>query len=162
MTKTLQQHFERFDYVNPEIRKGIFIFTEASKDIQYRVFNFEYITSENAVKEIKDAGYEPATFSELLAWPDWNEKDWVVALGSVGRVFGSRRVPCLVRSGSERGLGLGWWVGCWGSYYRFLGTKLSSDSRISETPALIPLDTLILGRIENKLDALLNHLGIKL
>lgn len=162
-TKTLQQHFERFDYVDSDIKKGLFPLLDVSDKLEYKVFNFgDDVSSEAVVKRIKELEYEPATFSELLAWPHWNEKDIIVALGSVGEVDGCRCVPCLDGRDSERGLNLSWWGGAWPARYRFLGVR-NSDLKTSDplNPALVPLDTLILGRIEKKLDALLNHLGIK-
>lgn len=163
MTKTLQQHFERFDYVDSDIKKGLFPLLDVSDKLEYKVFNFgDDISSEAVVKRIKELGYEPATFSEFLAWPHWNEKDIIVALGSVGEVSGFRHVPYLDRDGSRRGLGLYWWDDDWFSFCHFLGVR-NSDLKTSDplNPALVPLDALILGRIEKKLDVLLNHLGIK-
>jgi hypothetical protein len=46
-------------------------------------------------KEIEKEGYRAANISELLSWKDWNDKDWVAALGSVAAVDDSRSVPFL-------------------------------------------------------------------
>lgn len=159
-TKTLEQHFKRFDYVNSDIKNGLFPLLEVSDKLEYKVFHFDrYISSEEAVAKIRTEGFDPATFSELLAWPDWDEKELVVALGSVGEVRGRRGVPFLSRLDSRRRLSLGWWGDLgWRGVCRFLGVRnLSSDSQTSEIPKLCPSIPLTLERIEKKLDLLLKH-----
>lgn len=157
MTKTLTQHFERFTYVNSDIKKGLFPLVDVPENIEYKVFKFgEGIQSEMAIMEMKDKGYEPATFSELLAWPDWNEEDIIVALGSVGEVHGDRRVPYLRARGSERRLGLDWWGFSWHSACRFLGVRnWSLKTSDPLNPALDPLDALTLGNFLVELDLLI-------
>lgn len=69
-TKTLEKHFKRFDYVNSDIKNGLFPLLEVSDKVEYKVFHFDrYISSEEAVAKIRTEGFDPATFSELLAWP---------------------------------------------------------------------------------------------
>lgn len=141
----------KFDYVNSNIKDGFFSTPDDIWD-DYKLYHFDrYISSENAIKEMNKDGYIPANAWELLLWKDWNEKDWVVALGSVGKVGGGRGVPCLGEGGSLRGLDLGWWDLGWDPGYRFLAVRnLSSDTQTSEKP----LDTLTLG---SKKDDIINH-----
>lgn len=131
----------KITYVNPEIEKGIFPFVKPKK-MEYKVFHFNrYISSEDVVKEIEKEGYTPATYSELMLWPDWNRTDFVVALGSVAEVHGDRSVPYLNEDGSKRGLDLFWWAIGWVSRCRFLAVRnLSSGSRSSDS-VLEPLET---------------------
>lgn len=127
----------KFDYVNPDIKDGIFPKpTEIGTD--YRLYHLnKHISSENAIQEMTNEGYRPATIHELLLWKDWNDKDWVVALGSVCEVVGYRRVSYLCRDGFERDLDLDWWGSGWDADFRFLGVKnisqaqhLSSETKI--------------------------------
>jgi hypothetical protein len=117
---------KKFDWVNSDITDNLF---ETPKEIgtDFKLFHFDrYILSEDAISEMANEGFRPANAWELLSWKDWNDKDWVVALGSVGEVGGDRYVPCLVGDGSERDLDLGWWDDGWDADYRFLGVRNSS------------------------------------
>lgn len=147
-TKTLTQHFESFTYVDSDIKKGLFPLVDVPENTEYRLFHFnKYISSEDAIKEMEKEGYRAAIFSELLTWPICNEKDWVVALGSVGVVHGYRVVPFLRADGSRRDLDLYWWDVSWNSYFRFLGVRNSSLKTSDPlNPALDPLDALALER----------------
>jgi hypothetical protein len=71
----------------------------------------------------------------LLNWKDWNEKDFVVALGSVWRGRdGNRCVPYLRRDGSGRRLILYWIEYDWYEIYRFAAVrKLASDLSTSDS-----------------------------
>lgn len=117
---------KKFDYVNSNIVDGFFPEpTSISSD--YKLFHINrYISSEDAIEEMKKEGYRAANAWELLQWPDWNEKDLVVALGSVGEVGGARLVPYLGRDDSERYLDLGLWDGSWGGDCRFLAVAIDS------------------------------------
>lgn len=114
---------KNLDYVNSNIVDGFFSEpTSISSD--YKLFHInQYISPEDAIEEMKKEGYRAANAWELLQWPDWNEKDWVVALGSVGEVDGVRYVPYLYRDGSKRYLSLLYWGGGWFDYFRFLGVR---------------------------------------
>lgn len=135
MTKTIPQlnnliKDRKFDWVSSDIEKAKWNTEEIGSD--YKLFHFDrYISSEDAIKEMEKEGYRAANIHELLLWKDWNDKDLVVALGSVARVGGRRRVSCLGGSASGRGLGLGCWDGGWGAFYRFLAVRNLS----SGTPA---------------------------
>lgn len=126
---------KKFDYINSNIKDDIF---PEPKNISsdYRLYHFNRdISSEAAIKEMVKDGYRAANIYELLKWPDWNEKDLVVALGSVGEVNGARRVPRLGRYDSKRDLNLNNWDGDWDDYYRFLAVAEDSNSALktSET-----------------------------
>lgn len=121
----------KFDWVNSDITDDLFKLPKKLRT-DFKIFHFDkYISSENAILEMKKVGYEPANIYELLSWKDWNNTDLVVALGSVGEVGGSRYVPYLSRSDSGRSLGLYWFGGDWRAYCRFLGVRsLSSESKV--------------------------------
>lgn len=133
----------KFDYVNINITEEKFPLVKIPKNRKYKVFHFDrYISSEDAIREIRSKGYELGTIYDLLSF-DWDGKDWMIALGSVAEVDGGRGVACLGRGGSERSLGLGWFDGGWGADDRFLAFATSpSDTRSSV--ALSPSDSLIL------------------
>lgn len=92
----------RFDWVNPDIESNFKADEVRSAD--YKIFHFDrYISSDDAVKEIEQAGFLAANLTELLAYAvdNWNGKDWVIALGSVAKLNGSRHVPFLGRGRFE-------------------------------------------------------------
>ena len=121
----------KFDYVELRITKNFFPQPKELRT-EYKLFHFnEFILSEGAIKKMNEEGHEPANAWELLDWKGWNKKDWVVALGSVGEVSGSRRVLYLGSGGSERLLYLGYWDGGWDTCYRFLGVRnLPSETKV--------------------------------
>lgn len=150
MTKTIPKlskliKTKKFDWVNSDITDDLF---PEPKEIgnDFKLYHFDkYIPSEDAVKEMKKDGFRPATAWELLSWPDWNEKDWVVALGSVCEVDGGRYVPDLDGSGAGRNLSLYWWGVGWSFRCRFLAVRNSSLSTSeSGTSALGDLESLTL------------------
>lgn len=136
---------KKFDYVNSDITDNLFS-KPSSISSDYRLYHFNrYISSEDAIKEMAKDGFCPANAWELIQWPDWNEKDLVVALGSVGEVVGGRGVPGLFGGDSERSLYLSCWVGDWLDYCRFLGVRNSEISTSEpQKSALGTLDTLTL------------------
>lgn len=113
----------KFDWVSPNIKDGVFPEpTEIGTD--YKLYHFDrYISSEDARQEMTNEGYRPATIHELLLWKDWNDKDLIVALGSVCTVDGSRDVPSLGRDASKRDLNLYWWVIVCYARCRFLAVR---------------------------------------
>jgi hypothetical protein len=125
---------KKFDWTNPDITEENFPLQEI-RGTEYKLYHFnKRILSEDAIKEIQRDGYEPSNLYELLEWKDWNNKDYVVALGSVGEVHGDRRVPGLCEDSSGRVLGLGWWGSDWNSHFRFLAVRpLSSDTLNPQT-----------------------------
>lgn len=150
-----------FTYINSSIEDKFTI--EEPRSSEYKLYHFDkYISSEDAIKEMEKEGYSPATLSELLSWKDWNKDDLVIALGSGAEVGGYRRVPYLIRDGSERGLDLYYFDGDWYAYCRFLAVRnLSSVSKTLEKSTLTLGDLDTLKNIESKLDRIINHLGVK-
>lgn len=157
--KTLKQLIEekKFDYVSSDITEEKFPIVDVPKDTEYTLFQFGRISSKDAIKKMEKEGWRAANISELLSWKDWNNKDCVVALGSVAEVGGGRGVPCLDGDGSERSLILHWFDGGWDSVYRFLAMHTSS-LKSSETD-LGDLESLAL-RVE-KIEKILAHLNEK-
>lgn len=128
---------KKLDWVNANITEENFPQEKIRKG-EYKLFHFDKnISSEDVIQEMKKEGYSPANIYELLAWKDWNKKDWVVALGSSCRVFGNRLVACLGGDGSERRLNLDWWGDRWGGSYRFLAVR-TLDSQTLEKETLCP------------------------
>lgn len=148
---------KKFDYVNPNITDTLFeIPKEISSD--YKLYYFgRYISSENIVIEMKKDGYRPANVWELLKWKDWDNKDWVIALGSVGEVYGCRHVPYLGGFGSRCYLDLAWWGSGCSSSGRFLAVRNSSlNSLDSQSSKLSNLDTLTLNKLDQLEDSMMN------
>ena len=122
-----------YDWENDDI-SGKNFSVQGKGVVQYeaKLFHFNRgISSEQVVKEIKAAGWEPGKIEHVLSFgakfPEEQRKYPVIGLGSVARVRGGRRVPCLCRRGAGRGLDLDWWDDGWGGGYRFLAVrKLSS------------------------------------
>ncbi len=156
----------KFNYVNSSINDKLFLPPEeVSDNIEYKLFSFnKIISSEEVIKEIKKEGFNPANIYELLLWKNWNNNDWVIALGSVTEVYGDRGVPYLDGHDSERRLSLSWFGDGWNAHYRFLGVRnLSSDTKKLKSSDTLSLESLDpsspntqLNRIEKKLDRLLN------
>ncbi len=89
---------------------GCFIFSE---DVMRRIF-----TSDVAIP------WEPAKIEHITAYgakyPEEQRKYPIVGLGSVGEVFGKRRVSRLSVVSNGRALGIDGWDDYWYAYYRFL------------------------------------------
>lgn len=127
-TKSLKKLIEakKFSWVNSNITEANFP-PQKIRSTDYNLYHFDrYISSEEVIKEMEKDGYAPANIYELLEWEGWNDKDWVVALASVCRVSGDRRVPCLSRFDSERDLSLVYWDDGWDGFCRFLAVRNSS------------------------------------
>lgn len=132
--KTLKQLIKEnnFYYVNSYITEDNFPIPENIEEVEYDIVDFNrYIVSEDAIKELSKDGYRPATLYDLLAWKNWNNSDFVVALGSVAEVDGSRRVPCLNEDFSGRRLGLDWFDGDWNDDCRFLRVRNLDSKSLS-------------------------------
>lgn len=119
----LSQLTKKFDWVNSDITEENFPIEKVRKG-DYRLYHFDKpISSEDVLKEMEKEGYSPANIYELLSWRDWNNKDWVVALGSSCVLDGDRHVAYLYRYGSERYVNLYWWSYGWCGGYRFLAVR---------------------------------------
>ena len=122
-----------YDWVNDDITAKRFpVKGEGVAEFETKLFQFDGISSENAIKEIEAQGWQVASIEHLLAFgaanPDEQRKYPIIALGSVGEVDGNRRVPGLDGGGSKRDLRLRWWGGGWGSRCRFLAVRRLSQS----------------------------------
>ncbi len=129
--QTLEQMIAagRYDWKNDDITTKRFP-VEGKGTIEFEAVLFHFdkdISSEDAKKQIEEAGYEVGKIEHILSfganYPEEQRKFPVVGLGSVGEVNGYRRVPYLGRVVSERGLDLDWWGDDWGAYCRFLGVR---------------------------------------
>lgn len=90
----------------------------------YKVFRFRKdISSSKAVKQMQSEGYEPANSHELVLWEGHNDKDAVVALGSVTHIGGHRSVLYLDKDGVTKDLYLIWWDNRWNPFNRFLAVR---------------------------------------
>lgn len=127
----------KFDYVNSDITPDLFPSTEIRGKVEI-LHPDKYLTTEKVIKLGEEKGLVPANIYELLEYAKdgWNNRDWVVALGSVGEVSGYRHVPYLDGDGSKRNLDLLWFGDSWNALYRFAFVRNGSSS--SDTSA--PLD----------------------
>lgn len=130
-------------WVNPNITEDNFPPEEISTG-DYKVYHFNrYISSEDAIGEMKIEGYRPANAYELLSWAkeNWKDKEWVVALGSSAQIDSDRRVVGLYRGDSERYLNLRWFDDGWDAGFRFLACKNSDpdslELRVAKLEAII-------------------------
>lgn len=132
-TPTFKSLTKHLDWVDPDIEKHFTL--DPIRSSEYKLYHFDrYISSKDALKEMEN-GYAPATLHELLAWKGWNEKDFVVALGSVCEVDCDRCVPHLDRGIYSRHLGLGWFDGGWRGGARFLAVRLYDAPKLGPSPS---------------------------
>ena len=118
----------RYDWINDDITVKRFpVKGEGVAEFETKLFQFDGISSENAIKEIEAQGWQTASVEHLLSFgaknPDEQRKYPIIALGSIGEVGGGRHVPCLDGDVSERFLDLFWWDDDWLSFYRFLAVR---------------------------------------
>ncbi len=124
----------QYDWKNDDITAKRFpIKGDGIVEYEARYFHFNRnISSEDAVKEMEAAGWQPAKIEHALShgktFPDEQRKFPIIGLGSVAEVSCSRGVPCLRGSVSERRLGLDWWGDVWSPDYRFLAVRKVSVS----------------------------------
>ncbi len=125
----------RYDWKNDDITAKRFpIEGKGTVEFEAVLFHFDKdISSEDAKKQIEEAGYEVGKIEHILSfganYPEEQGKFPIVGLGSVGEVRGSRRVPYLRGSVSERYLDLNWWGSDWLARCRFLGVR----KKVSQT-----------------------------
>ncbi len=140
-----------YDWTNSDITAKRFPLKNTGADEwEFKMFHFDRsISSENAVSGITTDDtanpWQPAAIEHLLTYgknnPEEQRKYPIVALGSVGKVYGFRCVPYLNKDVSERHLRLGRhvpylyegvsgrdldlirWDGGWGASYRFLAVR---------------------------------------
>lgn len=127
----------KFDFVNENITTKNFPDAEFADLKDAKLFHFNrYISSDEAIAEMRKENYRPASVRELVAYaiknPEEQTKHPIVALGQDWSVpDGDRSVAYLGRWNFKRNLSLGYrglgWNGCW----RFLA--------FSESKTLGPL-----------------------
>ena len=119
----------KYEWTNDNITDKLFPLSGTGRmTFQPKLFQFNRdISSEDAIREMEKDGFRPAKIEELLTYsailPEEQRNYPTVALGSVAELDGRRRVPCLIRSASERNLYLFWWNHDWSGYFRFLGVR---------------------------------------
>jgi len=120
----------KYDWVNPDITQEHFpLAGRGEEKREQALFWFRRnISSDDAIAEMKKAGYESEDVAGLLAFgrdnPELQRKFPIIALKSVWVGSGGRhRVPYLFRGGAERGLDLGYLVSDWRGDCRFLARK---------------------------------------
>jgi len=135
----------KLDWVNPDINSTNFPPEEIRGKLEVLHFGTA-LSTEEAIKEIKSKGYEPANLYELVSYvKDWNEENDVIALGSVFvNPGGDRCSPYLDRGDAERNLRLTWHDNDWDVHCRFLVVRKSGISPSDSSPA--SLDSLTLDR----------------
>lgn len=129
--QTLEQMIAagRYDWKNDDITAKLFpIEGKGTVEFEAVLFHFDKdISSDNAKKQIEEAGYEVGKIEHILSfganYPEEQRKFPIVGLGSVGKVNGYRNVPCLNEDDSKRYLYLYWWVDDWSAGYCFLGVR---------------------------------------
>jgi len=119
----------KYDWQNEDITDKNFPSTEkGEKEVEFGMFHFKRgISSEDAIAEMKKAGYRPSTMKELLSFgknnPDLQRKYPIIALGSVAELGGARHVGFLHGNGSGRDAGPDCFGSGWGDYCRFLAVR---------------------------------------
>ncbi|MBO9714595.1 hypothetical protein [Sphingomonas sp.] len=118
-----------YGWRNPDLTEQRFPVTDAQVgEKALEIFHFRRsLSSEDAIREIRAAGFEPAETGDILAFgeafPEAQRRHPVVGLGSVVEIDGKLSVPVLWFDGEERTLDLIWYDGDWHRNYRFLGVR---------------------------------------
>ncbi len=120
----------KYDWVNSDITEEHFPMNiPVAYDVEYKLFHFgRDISSENAIKEMKKEGFQPATLPELLVLgetqPELQKEFPIVALGLMWRYpYGHRHVPLLYWRNVWRKLDLDLFEHDWDGFYRFLALR---------------------------------------
>lgn len=121
------------------------------------------MTSQEVLDLMKSKGLRPATIYELvLCIPKMEKGYWYPALGTVWKdAAGLHRVPGVgADSDGVFGFSLGYFEHVWNDYGAFFGfrdTKSSESQTIKDDVVSLSLKT-----INDKLDAIINHIGVKI
>ncbi|MEK7478004.1 MAG: hypothetical protein AAB645_01385 [Patescibacteria group bacterium] len=116
----------KYNWVNDRITAEWFLTDNGRWEVECKIVHFDQkISSEDAVRKMKEHGLKPAKIEELLAfdavYPDFKrEFPVIIALGSVMNIAGDRRVPVLERNNAEYSLNLNVWCGDWSANRHFL------------------------------------------
>lgn len=101
---------------------------------EQKLFHFNRsLSSDQAIQEIREAGYEPGRIGDILVFGEVFQAEQrrhpIIGLGSAVMVDRSLSVPALWFDGDRRTLDLIWYDGDWHRNYRFLGVRRTgSDS----------------------------------
>ena len=116
-SQTLEQMITagQYDWKNDDITAKRFLI-KGDGIVEFEARYFHFISSEDAIKKIEAADtanpWSAAKMEHVLShgktFSEEQRKFPIVGLGSVARVSGGRRVPCLDGGVSERRLGPGW------------------------------------------------------
>lgn len=122
--------FGKYDWVNSHITKEHFpLNIPTDYDAEHKLFHFSrFISSENAIQEMKKEGYRPGILPELLVLgeiqPELQREFPIIALGSVWQhANGNQRVPVLRQDDGKRELDLYLFVLGWIDRCRFLAVR---------------------------------------
>lgn len=116
----------RYDWANGDITKERFpIKGKGVKEFAVTLVHFgHFMSSDNAVKEMKKKWLRPATHDELLSfgakYPDMQREFLIVALGFSALMYDARFVLYLIKGCSGRHLNFGLWGDGWNGDCRFL------------------------------------------
>ena len=137
----------KFNYVNSDITEKHFPLKKIRGKV--KIFNFDYfISSEDAIKEMEKEGYQPANAYELLEYAknDWNENDWIVALGSTWQASpGNLAVLVLHSSSGGRELRFDCFACRWDRPCVFAGVRKSLETQpLGSALELEPFETRLL------------------
>ena len=119
----------QYDWKNDNITSERFpVKGEGKKEIVGELVKYgSAMSSEAVLADLDKKGFRPATIEELLAFgaafPEFQRKFPIVALGSVAEIHGRRVVACLGGGDSGRGLGLIWFGGGWVAFCHFLAVR---------------------------------------
>ena len=119
-----------YDWKNDDINsKNFSVKGEGVVNVNLELVHLDKgVSSEDALTYLEENGMRPPTIEELLvfgsSYPEIQREFPVICLGSSWvDPDGSRRVPDLRRSGSERDLDLGWFGHGWVECCRFLAVR---------------------------------------
>lgn len=121
-----------YDWTNSNLtEKKLPVTAEQVGDWEWKLFHFNWsISSEEAIRLMKEAGYEPGQIGHILTFgeinPEEQRKYPIIGLGSVAKVNLYRGVPLLWLDGGRRELGLDWFGRDWPDRCRFLGVRRRS------------------------------------
>lgn len=130
--QTLEQMIAagHYDWTNDKINAKLFSI-EGTGAVEFEAVLFPLdkgipCSSDKIKRQIDEAGFEVGKIGHILSfgasYPEEQRKFPIVVLSSVW-IRGKRRIPCLDRGGSKRGLNLTWWASHWPIHCRFLGVR---------------------------------------
>jgi hypothetical protein len=118
-----------YGWTNSDLTEKKFPVTEDQHgEWEWKLFHFNRsISSEDAIRLMKEDGFEPAQTGHILTFgeinPEEQRKYPIVGLGSSCTIGGSRYVPCLDRGDVKRDLNLDRWDVDWSFHFRFLAVR---------------------------------------